>query len=791
MRLDETVWADERLAQQYEQSLVLLWDALLAADRRGDRAAKVDVLAGVALEEITIGKPVRVEVLDHGIERFSLAEHSRSLDGSQWSAFVRGLAADGTQLVQSGWHHARFEPPGTDMPARSLVSIVLHLIGTAGTGIDEQRISIEGELAVEWSLTPDEHGNYAPVRIDATGLEMLVRIGPPAFERIFSVRSPQRPDLYAGIHPLLLYDLDRDGLVDIVMVRSARVLWNRGERGFEMERLLERPYLLTEASVIADFNGDGNPDLLASRARGDLVLYFGDERGRFRGEPRAIAFEEPLRGPSVLTTGDIDADGDLDFWLGQYKPAYVGGQMPSPFYDANDGYPSYLMLNDGDGNFTPATLEAGLGAKRFRRTYTSSLLDLDMDGDLDLLVVSDYAGVDLYHNDGTGHFSDANDTLRGDRHLFGMSAAFADYDLDGRLDLFVAGMGSTTARRLEELGLSRADRPEISEMRMRMGFGNRLYVARDDGWHESAFAAQVARTGWTWGTTAFDFDNDADPDLFAANGHQSGESSQDYCSNFWSHDLYDGTSGPDPALASLFAEKSLGLRSGKESWDGYQKNHLLMNRAGKGFIDVAFLLGVADQFDSRSAVSADLDRDGRVDLLVTEHLGDGGEKLHIYRNLLDTDNAWIGVELREQGSGFASPMGASVTVRTAGRTQVGRVVTGETLMGQHATTLHFGLGTADRVETLEVRWLNGATRILRSPALNRYHLVLAPEGDGIPEILDASLEVPADVLRGRELAKAILSQLPAIPEPPISEPLDSSELKSGDLPGQELDSREF
>ena len=451
-------------------------------------------------------------------------------------------------------------------------------------------------------------------------------------------------------------------------------------------------------AVIADFDADGHSDLLATRARGDLMLYTGDARGHFGGESRATVFEEPLLGPSVLTAGDIDADGDLDVWLGQYKPAYADGQMPSPFYDANDGYPAYLLLNDGAGRFTPATEEAGLATKRFRRTYTGSFVDLDADGDLDLLVVSDYAGVDLYHNDGAGHFSDANNTLRGERHLFGMSAAFADYDLDGRLDFFVAGMGSTTARRLEALGLARADRPDVTEMRMRMAFGNRLYLARDDGWHESSFASQVARTGWTWGTTAFDFDNDGDPDLFAANGHQSGESTEDYCSNFWSHDLYDGVSESDPELAKLFSEASLGLRSGEQSWDGYQKNHLLMNRAGTGFVDVAFLLGVADQFDSRSAVSADLDRDGRVDLLVTEHLGAEGEKLRIYRNLLDTGNAWIGVDLRGSGNG-KSAIGASVSIRTTGRTHVGRVLTGESLMAQHASTLHFGLGAAERVES--------------------------------------------------------------------------------------------
>jgi hypothetical protein len=168
-----------------------------------------------------------------------------------------------------------------------------------------------------------------------------------------------------------------------------------------------------------------------------------------------------------------------------------------------------------------------------------------------------------------------------------------------------------------------------------------------------------------------------------------------------------------------------GVVSGKESWDGYQKNQLLMNRQGKGFVNVAFLLGVADEFDSRSAVSADLDRDGRVDLLVTENLADGGERLHIYWNHLKTPNGWIGVELREQGHG-RSPVGASVVVRTPERQQVGRVVTGETLMGQHPTTLHFGLDGSTRVDSIEVSWIDGTKRVVRNPEPNRYHLMLAP-----------------------------------------------------------------
>jgi hypothetical protein len=405
--------------------------------------------------------------------------------------------------------------------------------------------------------------------------------------------------------------------------------------------------------------------------------------------------------------------------------------MPSPYYDANDGYPSYLLLNDGQGNFSFETAAAGLEAKRFRRTYASSFVDLDDDNDLDLLVISDFSGIDLYHNDGHGHFTDANDTLRADRHLFGMSASFADYDLDGRLDFFVAGMASTTARRLEAMGLGRAERPTMQKMRMRMAFGNRMYLARDDGWHEPGFRSQVARTGWTWGTTAFDFDNDGDPDLFAANGHISGKSTKDFCVSFWCHDIYDGESEPNEALGLLMGKRMKVLDTGSESWDGHQKNQLLMNIDGDGFVNVAFLLGVADAFDSRSAVSGDIDLDGRVDLVVVEDHGLKGQRLHVYRNRLETGNHWIGIRLLEEGNGI-SPVGASVSVQTAEQTHVGRIVTGETVLGQHPTTLHFGLGSSTRVESIEVRWPNGMTRIVHDPKINRYHRIEVSGGDRLP-----------------------------------------------------------
>ncbi len=723
-QLEKTVWADEIEARQYEGTLVALWDALLRIDENSAAGAKSEILAAVDFDSLTIGAPHRIKTLDHGIEIFEFRLPHARLTRGDWASFVKRLSSSGHRLVQSEWHHSHFFPNAEESPARSQVAIVLHLI----EGVAGRRIIVEGELAIQWSDRRDHRGNPIPAKIDATALRMLTRSGPPPFKRAVRFELPTRDGL-SGVHPILLYDLNEDGLLDLIMVGAGRILWNRGEGRFQRALLVEHPYRLTETGVIADMNGDSYPDLMSTRARGDLVLYLGDAEGHFPNEPKLTPrFEQPLRGPSSLTVGDIDADGDLDVWLAQYKPPYRGGQMPSPYYDANDGFPSYLLLNDGEGNFSFGTAAAGLEAKRRRRTYASTFVDLDDDRDLDLLVISDFSGIDLYHNDGHGHFSDANDTLRADRHLFGMSASFADYDLDGRLDFFVAGMASTVARRLDAMGLGRGEFPEMQEMRMRMAHGNRMYLARGDAWEAPDFGPEVARTGWTWGTTAFDFDNDGDPDLFAANGHISGASSKDFCVSFWCHDIYDGTSEPNEGLGLVMGKRMNALDSGVESWDGHQKNQLLMNLEGMGFVNIAFLLGVADSFDSRSAVSGDFDLDGRVDLALVEDRGVGGERLHVYRNQLETGNHWIGIQLREEGNGI-SPVGVSVSVRTAEQTHVGRIVTGETVLGQHPPILHFGLGSATRVESIEVRWMNGATRSVRDPEIDRYHLFEASAGD--------------------------------------------------------------
>ena len=713
--LDETVWRQEVVAQQYEQALVQLWDALLDEARVPD-GDELSVLANhVRFNEMQIGSAGPTEQWDHGITVAPLNKTPRNLSESEWKGLVGLAKTQGYRIVQTEWHHAEFDMHDSGQ-ARSKISMAIYARHTSGN----ERVVIRGNLEVIWRPRPDPKSIPVPDRIDTTDLEILRQQGSVAFEKVLTIDHAS-PSNRAGIQPIITYDLNDDGLSEILLVGSNELLWNEGEGNFSKRTLCTHRERGFETALAADLTGDGNVDLLLPGRRGDLLLYQGDQ-GHFSTPPLGKAREGgPLIQPQVMTAGDIDKDGDLDLWIGQYKIAYIGGQMPTPYYDANDGFPAYLLFNDGKGRFSPATEETGLAEKRFRRSYGGSFVDLDTDGDLDLLVVSDFAGVDLYQNDGSGYFRDVTEETFDDRHLFGMSVSFADFDLDGRTDLFVTGMASTTARRLEHMRLGRVDRPDIHLMRSRMGYGNRMYLSQSNRFVQPEFRDQVARTGWSWGSTAFDFDNDSDVDIYVANGHSSGKSTKDHCTHFWCHDIYEGDSKPNPANQALFQDVLAGYFDRSESWDGYQKNSLLMNQEGSGFESIAFLLGVGQEFDGRAVISDDIDGDGRMDLLVIEDQWNDGQRLHIFRNQLDTGNHWVGIRLQDEPG--HSVLGCRVTVDAAGKKRTREILAGDSIHAQHAPTAHFGLGATDKIDAIEVSWIDGHVERITSPACDQYHVI--------------------------------------------------------------------
>lgn len=735
-RLDQTVWAKEVLAQQYEGAAIALWDKLRAAQD------KWSALENLVFEELVLGKPLKTEDLGWGILRTRYEGLGPVLKKKEWKAWLKTLRNQGFVFVQGELHHKKFdlEPVDGAKEARSVFSIVGHLRQPSS----QRKLMVEGRVEVTWSSSKDVEGNFIPRSIKTLYIDLTEWKGPEVMEEVFVIEPGPSKQTNYPVAPLLVYDLDRDGDPDVLVPRFNELYWNQGDGQFVKARLFkdQSPMSLTAvfAAVVADFNSDGAADVFLFRRSSQPMLYWGRPDGSFATPATVVTIPGATwENPQAPTAGDIDGDGDLDVWIGQYKRPYWDGNMPTPYYDANDGYPSYLLVNQGGGRFTDATEQAGLARKRFRRNFSASLVDLDGDLDLDLITVNDFAGLDVYRNDGRGHFTDVSSSAVDERHCFGMAHTLGDYNLDGKLDLYIIGMSSTTANRLAYMNLGREEFPEVQTYRVKMGYGNRMLLGGKEPGHftQAPWNDQVAATGWSWGAASFDLDTDGDVDLYVANGHVSGNTARDYCTVYWRHDIY--TEGSPAARDQLFRVTLEGPRAAGVSWNPFEHNFLLMNHTAQGvpgFTNVAFLMGLAFEFDSRAVIGTDLNLDGRPDLMVIERdpagyhntSSPGGlnrGRVRVLENHWPHPGHWIGVHLREEPG--QSAMGARILVSTPKGTQAAWIVSGDSFECQHPSSKLFGLGDTDQVDAIEVRWVNGVVTRLEHPEVDRYYYLRPPD----------------------------------------------------------------
>ncbi|NCF86314.1 MAG: hypothetical protein GWQ08_12415 [Verrucomicrobiaceae bacterium] len=723
---DLTTWAHEVEAQKFEAVIIDFWDRL----RNASSAKHLEVFASLDVDRIYL-KPwaPKMRALDLGVAVTTLdsVAPTTALSPTAWRDWLRRRQSEGYKLLQSEWHHDKFTPATKAANPQSVVAFEIHVVKE---GKLTTPLIVKGKLEIDWNK------ERQPKTIRVSECRIVHRKGGTLFQKTLQI-APEEviPGAGVSLAPVIVQDLNGDRYPEVILGGVNSIFWNQGNFKFERSALFANPTgPVLNTGVVADMTGDGRLDFLGVLANGKSQLLPGIEGGRFSDKAQQ-PWKELAKGPSAITTGDVDSDGDLDVWLTQYKIPYEGGQMPTPFYDANDGYPSSLFLNNGTGKFTDGTVKAGLASKRNRRTYSASFVDLDSDRDLDLMVVSDFAGLDVWMNDGKGKFTAAPDDLFGERHAFGMAHTFGDFDSDGRQDLYMVGMSSTTARRLDQLGLKREDYPEYTKLRAPMAYGNRMYVAREGQYVQTPLNQDCARAGWAWGAASFDLENDGDDDLYVANGHISGKSATDYCTAFWRHDLYTGSSTEDPAVAHLLSDRFLppslrGLQTGRISWNGFEHNRLFLNHQGTSLTDVGFLLGVSHEKDCRSVVAADLDADGRQDLLIVENGWSHEKKLTgiqallIHRNMAPSGH-WLGIDL--VGSVGHSPIGAKVSLHGPFGIKERHLMTGDSFYAQHPTIAHFGLGDITTVEKATVSWPDGRVSTIAIEELDRYLKIQAPD----------------------------------------------------------------
>ena len=347
--LDETVWADEVEAQVYEMAFIKLWDD----ERAAVGSSKMDVLANFPFTgTFTMGKALPVEKLEEGISvtKFEDVE-GQKFTPEEWKGVLAALTATGVEIIQTEWHHSRFVPSTeTDAP-RSTISFAIH------AKQEEKKFALKGDLEVTWVKELPEDGVPVADSMVVTGLSLQDRPGGGLFEEFYTMEHG--PNDFISGFPVLVYDLDDDGRSDIIIPRWNRVYWNLEGRRFRSTEFLDLPLEIWEAGILSDFDGDGHADFVTVGKDGSPYFCKGNAEGKFL-EEHVVCADVKFNLPTAVTAGDIDADGDLDLWMTQYKLSFTDGQMPTPFYDANDGFPSYLLLNDGKGSFTNVTEAHGL-----------------------------------------------------------------------------------------------------------------------------------------------------------------------------------------------------------------------------------------------------------------------------------------------------------------------------------------------------------------------------------------------------------------------------------------------
>ena len=519
-------------------------------------------------------------------------------------------------------------------------------------------------------------------------------------ENVFGGKETKKYIIETTGTGVAIFDYDNDGWPDIFIVNGTTLegsppgkgptshLYRNNHDGTFKDVTVEAGLIATgwgQGVCVGDYDNDGWEDL--------YVTYYG--KNRLYHNQKGV-FTEVAQQAGVAGSGkswgtgcafvDYDRDGLLDLIVANYvdfdlSTAPAPGARAScvwkgvPVMCGPRGLPgakNILYRNRGNGTFEDVTVKAHLDRTDGHYSLGISTLDFDDDGWPDIYVACDSTPSILYHNNRDGTFTDVAVTAgaafnEDGREQAGMGTSVADFNGDGRLDIFKTNFSDDTST---------------------------LYRNNGDGTFEDAtFAAGLGlHTQYLgWGTMFFDFDNDGWPDLIVANGHVYPEV-----------DKYH--------LGS-----------------NYQEPRILYHNNGNGtFTDISASagVGITSAASSRGLAVGDLWNDGKLSVVISNM----NSPPSLLVNQIRSSNHWIGIQTVGTRSN-RDGIGAGITVNIGKRRVVDEVRSGSSYISNSDRRVHFGLGTAERVDSVQVRWPSGLVEQFNNVTVDSIHSLT--EGSGV------------------------------------------------------------
>ena len=500
-----------------------------------------------------------------------------------------------------------------------------------------------------------------------------------------------------------LFDYDNDGRLDIFVVNGAPLsdptqkgtvpqktgpkYWDRlfhQKQDGTFEDVTEKAGVQGAGYgmgvAVGDYDNDSYEDLYVTAYRGNK-LYHNNGDGTFTD----VTDKAGVGGSGWSTSAawvDLDNDGLLDLvvlrymqwdfddlWCGEHREGYRSYCTPDVFRPILP----LVYHNEGNGHFKEVAQKIGFGEPG--KGLGIAIADYDRDGHIDVFVANDSMPEFLYHNKGDGTFENvallAGVAVDGEGHAYaGMGADFSDYNNDGLPDLVVTDLAN-----------------QMYALYRNNGDGTFSYETYPSG------IGRMTMTHSGWGIRFFDYDNDGWKDLLIAQGH----------------DL-DNIELTFPNLR-------------------YREPMLLARNTGKAFTDVSADAGsiFKQAWVARGLAVGDIDNDGRLDTVVTTNDG----SLHILRNVTKNHNHWINLRLAGHRSN-RDAIGAEVKLETAKGSQFATVTTAGSYLSASDKTVHFGLGGAALVKSIEIRWPSGLKQSLQQVRGDQTLVVDEPAAQALP-----------------------------------------------------------